>query len=192
MQPLICDPASPGLFSAEGFVGLLFLGALGIVVAGAMVATMSRHLIRAIAGLALCFFGVAVLYFYLGGPFVAMMQILIYVGAVSIIIAFGIMLANPEDRAAGLMMQGNVLVGPLGFAMAMILFAALSVMGVRTQWQQFARIGDGSMKDMGAILLTSHGMVFELISFVLLIAILGAIVLARRGRYAAVKIEQES
>ena len=195
MQPVICDPISPCLFSAEGFVGLLFLGAVAISISGAVVATMSKQLIRAIAGLALCFFGVAVIYYFLNGPFISMMQLLIYVGAVSIIIAFGIMLANPDDNAASHLKSSNLLVGLPGIVLGVFIFSALSLMAVRTEWTKFASTGDASIESIGKILLTSHGMVFELISFVLLIAILGAIVLARKGRYAAAEsagTEQEN
>jgi NADH:ubiquinone oxidoreductase subunit 6 (subunit J) len=56
------------------------------------------------------------------------------------------------------------------------------VLAVNTQWQVFPRTGSADIKAMGVTLLTSHTLVFELISIVLLMAILGALVLARRGR----------
>ena len=78
--------------------------------------------------------------------------------------------------------QGAGLAGPLGIAVGSLIFAALSVLGTKTQWHVFPRQGTGDMESMGKILLTSHSMVFELISLVLLIAIIGALVLARKGR----------
>jgi len=110
-----------------------------------------------------------------------MMQMLIYVGAVSILIAFGIMMATPEEEDTA-SKKGSAIVGPLGIAVGALMFAALSVLGVKTDWQVFPRTGTGDIESMGKILLTSHSMVFELISIVLLIAIIGALVLARRGR----------
>jgi len=184
MQLSICQTAAnPSLFSAEGVVGLIFLFIIGLTIIGAVIATTSKRLVRCVAGLAVSFTGVAAIYYFLLSPFVAMMQMLIYVGAVSILIAFAIMLAEPEEKdKAG--QKGSKLAGPLGFCIGAMVFAGLSVMGLSTKWQQFPRVtaSTGSMGDIGKTLLTTHSMVFELISIVLLIAILGALVIARKGR----------
>ena len=61
MQTLFCQPAaSPSLFSAEGFVGLIFLITIGMIICGAVMATTSKRLVRCVAGLAVAFTGVAV------------------------------------------------------------------------------------------------------------------------------------
>jgi NADH-quinone oxidoreductase subunit J len=182
MQATICQTvANPSLFSAESFVGLIFLVTIGLIVAGAWIATVSSRLVRCITGLAVCFTGVAGAYYFLLSPFLAMMQMLIYVGAVSILIAFGIMMATPEEGDTR-SLKGSALVGPLGIAVGSLVFAALTVLGLKTEWHVFPKQGSGDMEAVGKILLTSHSMVFELVSLVLLIAIIGALVLARRGR----------
>jgi len=171
----------PSLFSAEGFVGLIFLLTIGVIIFGAVVATTSKRLVRCVAGLALSFTGVAGVYYFLLSPFVAMMQMLIYVGAVSILIAFAVMMADPEDHT-GTSSKANVLASPLGASVGAIFFAALAILGLKTAWQSFPKQGSGDIEQIGVILLTSHSMVFEAISIVLLIAIIGALVLARKGR----------
>jgi NADH:ubiquinone oxidoreductase subunit 6 (subunit J) len=168
------------IFSAEGFVGLIFLITVGIVIFGAVVATMSRRLVRSVAGLAICFTGVAGIYYFLLSPFVAMMQMLIYVGAVSILIAFAIMMADPEDHSGD--STAVTFAGPLGFSVGALIFAAFTVIGLKTQWQEFPKQGSGDIEQLGIALLTTHTLVFEVISIVLLIAIIGALVLARKGR----------
>lgn len=182
MGTTICQAASnPSLFSAENFVGLIFLATIALILAGALIATSSKRLVRAISGLALCFTGVAGAYYFLLSPFLAMMQMLIYVGAVSILIAFAIMMATPEGEDT----PGKQLTrfsGPMGLSLGAVIFAALTLLGLKTQWQTFPREGAGDIKHIGMLLLTSHSLVFELISLVLLMAIIGAIVLARRGR----------
>lgn len=182
MQSLSSQLANgPSLFSAEGFVGLIFLITIAVIIIGAFMATTSRRLVRCVAGLAVSFTGVAGIYYFLMSPFVAMMQMLIYVGAVSILIAFAVMLAAPEDHT-GSGSKANVLASPLGAGVAAMIFAALSILGIKTQWQSFPRQGSGDIEQIGYVLLTSHSMVFEAISLVLLIAIIGALVLARKGR----------
>jgi len=167
--------------SAEGFVGLLFLFTIGVIIIGAVVATTSRRLVRCVAGLALSFTGVAGIYYFLLSPFVAMMQMLIYVGAVSILIAFAVMMADPEDHT-GTGSKANVLASPLGASVGAVLFAALAILGVKTEWQSFPRQQSGDIEQIGIALLTSNSLVFEAISIVLLVAIIGALVLARKGR----------
>jgi NADH-quinone oxidoreductase subunit J len=184
MQQAICQTAAnPSLFSAESFVGLVFLVTIGLIISGAVMATVSKRLVRCITGLAVCFTGVAGAYYFLLSPFVAMMQMLIYVGAVSILIAFGIMMATPESEDTT-SSKGAGIAGPLGIAVGSLIFSAFTLLAVKTDWQVFPRAAKatGDMEAMGKNLLTSHSLVFELVSIVLLIAIIGALVLARRGR----------
>ena len=171
----------PSLFSAEGFVGLIFLVTIAIIIIGAVIATTSKRLVRCVAGLAVSFTGVAGVYYFLTSPFIAMMQMLIYVGAVSILIAFAVMMADPEDHT-GTSSKANILASPLGASVGAIIFAALSILGVTTEWQKFPNEGGSDIEQIGMALLTSHSMVFEAISLVLLMAIIGALVLARKGR----------
>ncbi|MBW2466134.1 MAG: NADH-quinone oxidoreductase subunit J [Deltaproteobacteria bacterium] len=169
------------LFSAEGFSSLIFIFIVIVTVLGAVIATHSVRLIRAVTGLAICCTGLAGLYYYLNSPFVALMEMLIYVGAVCVTIVFAIMLADPKpDVEVG---KGSVFTGPLSFALGIILFWGLSTLAGKTPWVfPSARVNDGSLEAVGKALLTNFSMVFELISVVLLIAIIGSLVLARQGR----------
>jgi NADH:ubiquinone oxidoreductase subunit 6 (subunit J) len=181
MQTFICQPAaSHSLFTAEGFVGLIFLVTVGVTIFGAVIATTSKRLIRYVAGLAVAFTGVAGIYYFLLSPFVAMMQMLIYVGAVSILIAFSIMMAGPESHTGRY--RPGILATPLGVSVGAVFFAALSILALSTDWQVYPEENPGSIAEIGKAFLTTHTMVFETISIVLLIAIIGALVLARKGR----------
>jgi NADH:ubiquinone oxidoreductase subunit 6 (subunit J) len=178
MNPSIAT--SPSLFSVDGLVGVVFLIMVAITIIGGLIACNSERLVRSVAGLIVCFVGVAGLYYFLNSPFVAMMQILIYVGAVAVTISFAIMLAAPEEQKR--VGPSGPLIGPLGFATAASLAGGFSILAIRTDWKVMEKINDGSIKTIGIHLLTEYSMVFELISIVLLIAILGALVIARGGR----------
>ncbi|MEE4164381.1 MAG: NADH-quinone oxidoreductase subunit J [Desulfocapsaceae bacterium] len=171
---------SPGILTPDGLVGLIFLIMVAVTLAGAYIAATSERLVRAVAGLVVCFTGVGGMYYFLNSPFIAMMQILIYVGAVCITISFAIMLAAPEQKKKTA--PPNLLSGPLGFMVATLVFAGMAALALRTEWQQFAKTSMGTVREIGIQLLTSYSMVFELISIILLIAIIGAIVIARGGR----------
>jgi NADH:ubiquinone oxidoreductase subunit 6 (subunit J) len=58
----------------------------------------------------------------------------------------------------------------------------MATLALRTEWQQFPKTSMGTVREIGIQLLTGYSMVFELISIILLIAIIGAIVIARGGR----------
>jgi len=171
---------SPSLLTVDGLVGVVFLIMVLITVVGGLIACNSERLVRSIAGLVVCFIGVAGLYFFLNSPFVAMMQILIYVGAVAVTISFAIMLAAPEEKKK--IGPSSILAGPLGFITAALITGGFVVLALKTEWAIHNKLNDGSMKSIGLQLLTDYSMVFELVSIVLLIAILGALVIAREGR----------
>jgi NADH-quinone oxidoreductase subunit J len=169
------------LFSAEGLSSLVFIVIVVTTVLGAVIATHSERLIRAVTGLAICFIGLAGLYYYLNSPFVALMEMLIYVGAVCVTIVFAVMLADPKPEVE--VGKGSIFAGPLSFALGIMLFWGLSSLAGKTPWiMTSSRINDGSLEEVGKALLTNYSMVFELVSIVLLVAIIGALVLARQGR----------
>lgn len=171
---------APGLFTADGLTGLIFLFMMAVTLIGGIIASCAERLVRAIAGLIVCFIGVASLYYFLNSPFVAMMQILIYVGAICITIAFAVMLAAPEEnRKKG---PAGLLSGPLGFISAGLVTFGLIAMAMRTTFSSHPKINRGSLEEIGIEFLTNYSLVFELISLVLLIAIIGALVIARAGR----------
>ncbi len=180
MTPSIWFKLSP-LFTAEGLSGLIFLFLIGLTVFGGLIATNAARLIRSVAGLAMCFIGVAGIYYYLNSPFVAVMEMLIYVGAVCVTIVFAVMLADPESLPQ--FGKQNALVGAASFGIGLLLFLGLIGVAGKTKWMEAApKVNDGSINEVGKSLLTTYSMVFEVISVVLLVAIIGSLVLARTGR----------
>ncbi len=180
MNPSMAITEAPGLFTANGLTGLIFLVMMAVTLIGGLIACTAERLVRSVAGLIVCFIGVAALYYFLNSPFVALMQILIYVGAVCITIAFAIMLAAPEENKKN--GPAGPLSGPLAFITAGIVTIGLIVMAMRAKFTSLPKVNGGSVKEIGIQFLTSYSMVFELISIVLLIAIIGALVIARAGR----------
>ncbi|MBN2645609.1 MAG: NADH-quinone oxidoreductase subunit J [Desulfuromonadaceae bacterium] len=164
----------------------LFYAFMILTFMGGYMAVRSRMLMHAVLGLAVSLLGVAGLYFHLGSPFLATMQILIYVGAVCIMIVLGVMLGNTPDQLAAKNFKGRNLVLALGACTAafMTLFVTLS----QTRFAPAAeRVGDMSIRFIGENLLFQYCLAFELISVILLTAIIGAIILARDGREETAK-----
>ena len=170
-------PASDFILSA---VFALCLVTLGV---GALIAVLSTRLIRSVCGLAICCFGLAGLYYFLHSPFLALMEILIYVGAVCVTIVFAIMLAEPEEPARDQKLPPFLVWGAFGLLIAVVIFGGLSWLGIHSKWVSPTELAnDGSLPTIGRALLTTYSLAFELISLALLVAILGALAIARTGR----------
>ncbi len=164
-------------------VGAIFLLAVATTVIGALIAALSARIIRSVCGLAICCIGLAGLYYFLHSPFLAMMEILIYVGAVCVTIVFAIMLAEPDEPAPEEKRSGTLLWGGLALAVSAAIFWGLWRLGIQQDWTTpVTRVNDGSVKALGISLLSTYSLAFELISLALLVAILGALAIARTGR----------
>lgn len=159
----------------------VFCGFLLVTVIGALLATCSKRMVRSVFGLVVCFIGIAGIYYFLGSPFMSLMQLMIYVGAVAITIAFAIMLAEPDE--AKMKAKTPALAGPFAVVLGGAVTWALAAAAMGAKWMTPAPVvKEGTVTQMGEALLTNYSMVFELVSLVLLIAILGSLVVARSGR----------
>ena len=110
------------------------------------------------------------------------MQILIYVGAVCVVIMFAMMLAEPHEQRSHLAMK--LIVATAGLLIAGLFSARFHRLDRPDRWLPSCRTGQTAARCriLGRALLTRYGFAFELISVVLLLAILGALVVARSGR----------
>ncbi|MGQ9687684.1 MAG: NADH-quinone oxidoreductase subunit J family protein [Desulfobaccales bacterium] len=171
---------SVSLFSAQGVATGAFLLVGGMTILGALIAVGARNIFHNVLGLALSLIGVAGLFLYLNSPFVALMEILIYVGAICIAICFAVMLSEPMYRRSPPRSFLKSLGALLG---AGAVLAFLVLLTRKTQWLPAAeRSKDWSITTIGHYLLTNYVLIFEVISLLLLVAMLGAIVTARNGR----------
>lgn len=153
---------------------------VGFTAAGTMIAVFPRNILYNVLGLTLALSGIAGLYMFLGSFFIAMMQLLIYVGAICIAIVFAIMLSRPLHLEVPKRAVPKV---ALAFTAGAVFFVALLSLVMKTNWVPAAvRSSDWSIETIGHMLLTRYELVFEVISLVLLVAIIGAIVTAGFSR----------
>jgi NADH-quinone oxidoreductase subunit J len=160
----------------ETFAQAAFWILVGLTFTGAAIAVFPRNILYNVLGLALALAGVGGFYLFLGSFFIALMQLLIYVGAITIAIVFAIMLSRPLHLEVPKRAVPKVAMAAI--ASLTFLVAILAVV-LRTQWVPAAeRSTDWSLETIGHLLLTRYDLVFEVISLVLLVAIIGAIVTA--------------
>uniref|UniRef100_A0AAT9UTE2 NAD(P)H-quinone oxidoreductase subunit 6, chloroplastic n=1 Tax=Pallavicinia longispina TaxID=280536 RepID=A0AAT9UTE2_9MARC len=164
----------------------LILGSLGVVLLGNTV--YSAFL------LGFVFVGISLLYLLLGADFVAAAQILIYVGAVNVLIVFAVTLINKKQS------QNVFLYWTIGDGIALVtctgIFISLNNAISNTSWSEirlFAQsnsnresiiLAADNTRRIGLELLTDFLIPFELMSIILLVALIGAIALARKDRIA--------
>ncbi|MCX8155792.1 MAG: NADH-quinone oxidoreductase subunit J [Verrucomicrobiae bacterium] len=169
--------------AAELSIAALFWFFVVLAAGGALIAVLTTRVIRSVCGLAICCLGLAGLYYYLHSPFLALMEVLIYIGAVCVTIVFAIMLAEPDEPPPAPRTRATWVWAMLMLVPAFGVFLLLSHLSLAGPWPALGETrADDSLKAVGLALLTKYCLAFELISLVLLAAILGALVVAREGR----------
>jgi NADH-quinone oxidoreductase subunit J len=156
---------------------------VALTVAGAAIAIFPKNILYNVLGLALALTGIAGFYLFLGSLFVALMQLLIYVGAICIAIVFAIMLSRPLHIEIPPRPAGKVWLGILA---SVIFFVGGVSVALKTKWTSAAvpvyKASQWSVQNIGDALLTRYELVFEVISLVLLVAIIGAVITAGFSR----------
>ena len=159
----------------------IFILIVLMTVAGALMTVLARSIIYAMVGLVITMFGIAGLYIYLNAPFIAMMQILIYVGAISILIAFAIMVAGPLSQKPKEWTTLRRFIAALVVAAASF-FLFIKIV-VQSKWLPGVYSASNlTTKDIGRALFDKLMLPFELISILIVVAIIGAIMLALFSR----------
>lgn len=157
-----------------------------LIIGGGLVAVLARTLIRALMGLVITFMGVAGMYLLMASPFLAFMQLLIYIGAICVLIFFAIMLVKNTASGEEMHMPG----------LGQIAGALLSAAGVLAVFGPLILLHAGKLAkselpvetplgELGEGLLTYYVAPFELISVILLVAMAGGAFLAYDRRFKA-------
>lgn len=146
-----------------------------IVVMGALGVVLVRHVVHAALLLIMSLLGVAGIYILLSVEFLALVQILIYGGAVTVLVLFALMLTRTKDLKAKL--DGDQ--KPLAAVAAVTLLGAFLAMISQTAWpRDINEITVVPFGDIGDALFNRWAVPFEVASGVLLVALVGAVVIA--------------
>jgi len=158
---------------------ILFFVFGGLAVLGALNLILQRHPIHSALSLILVMASLAVLYLMLGAEFIAAIQVIVYAGAIMVLFVFVIMLLNAgEEERSNLSRTAQYLGLPLG----VLLLVELAYLLYRSSPQSLVEpdrlVGRTGL--VGELLFKDYVLPFELTSILILIAILGAIVLAKK------------
>ena len=156
---------------------VFFFALAGFTVAAALLVVLARNIVHSAVALIFSFCGVAGIYVLLDAEFLAAVQVLIYVGGITILLLFAIMLTTRIATRADVFNEqvGFSALICLGIT-AILVYASLT--GIQVSGQ--APTTPETAPALGRLLLTTHVLPFELASILLLAAMVGAIILARR------------
>lgn len=156
---------------------IIFIGIALLTLGAAVGVVIARSVFVSALFLILSFVGVTGIYVLLEAPFLAGVQLLIYVGAVAVLIIFAVMLTRDvmSEEAPFLNRQWGI-----GGFIAASLFLLLLLTGLRTNWRvSSAAPPEDTISALGEALMSTYVLPFEVASVVLLVALVGAIVIAR-------------
>jgi NADH-quinone oxidoreductase subunit J len=160
------------------FENLIFLILAVLVIGGAVFMISFTRVVHMVISLAFTFLGLAGLYVILQAEFVAFVQILIYAGAVTILMIFGIMMTKHDEEEVEPkrpVFNYLLLIGIVGL-FGILFFAIQQTVFPNTNFNA----ADNNTQNIGELLYTLHVIPFELVSLLLTVAFIGAIILAKR------------
>ena len=147
-----------------------------LLVSGLLVVTM-RDIIRCGLAMIVCFGALAGIYVILGAPLVAGAQVLVYIGAISVLVLFAIMLTENKAAPARLVFHRQAV--PAAIA-SVVLAILIAVTVTATDWGAVAARVRSATEDVARALFDTYVLPFEIVSVLLLAAVIGGIFLAKR------------
>jgi NADH:ubiquinone oxidoreductase subunit 6 (subunit J) len=168
--------------STVPFIGLSWDDVLFLIFAAALIGTAllvvtMRDIIRCGLAMMACFGALAGFYVLLGAPLVAAAEVLIYIGAISVLILFAIMLTQSKAAPARLVFQTQAI--PAAFA-AVILAIIVAITVTATDWGAVTARLRTATDVLARLLFSDFVLPFEIVSVLLLAAVIGGVFLAKR------------
>ncbi len=155
---------------------LLWILAAVMLGSGLLVVTM-RDIIRCGLAMIVCFLALAGIYSLMGVPLLGAAQVIVYIGAISVLILFAIMLTQTKDAPSRLVFQTQA--GPAAIA-AVVLAILIALAVTATDWREVAERVELTTNEMSRVLFRDFVFPFEIVSVLLLAAVIGGVFLAKR------------
>ncbi len=162
------------------FYDIIFYIFAAITILSALFVVTTKNIIYSAFYLLFTFFGVAGIYVLLGADFIAIAQIMVYVGGILILLLFGVMLTN---KVTGVEIKsGTVQIMPAVIGTGIFMGAVVAAMFFTNWRSEPASLPAGTANELGHLLLNDYVLIFELLGILLLIALIGAASIARREK----------
>jgi NADH-quinone oxidoreductase subunit J len=156
---------------------LLFVGLAGILLVSALLVVTLRDIIRSGLSLTVSFAALAGIYVMLGNPLIAATQVLVYIGAISVLILFAIMLTQTKNAPTRLVFQTQAWIAAVA---ALVIAVVITATVLATTWPAAGGRVWTATADVAHLLFHDYVLPFEVVSVLLTAAVVGGIYLARR------------
>jgi NADH-quinone oxidoreductase subunit J len=187
LVPILLAVTLLGIVTGIAVIMLLFLGQdwgdalfwlfAAVMIGSAFLVVTMRDIIRCGLAMIVCFGSLAGIYAIIGAPLLAAAQVIVYIGAISVLILFAIMLTQTKDAPSRLVFQTQAVPA----AIASIVIAVVLALAVgATDWGEAAKRVRLTAEAMSSVLFNSFVLPFEIVSVLLLAAVIGGVYLAKR------------
>ena len=185
--PILLAVTVLGIVTGIAVIMLLFLGQdwgdalcglfAAVMIGSAFLVVTMRDIIRCGLAMIVCFGSLAGIYAIIGAPLLAAAQVIVYIGAISVLILFAIMLTQTKDAPSRLVFQTQAVPA----AIASIVIAVVLALAIgATDWGDAAKRVRLTAEAMSSVLFNSFVLPFEIVSVLLLAAVIGGVYLAKR------------
>jgi len=169
---------------------LLFYAIAMLIVAATAMAVTRRNMVHVVLYLVLSFFGTAMLFYLLGAPFLAALEIIIYAGAIMVLFLFLIMMIRLK-KLPGMFFPVGQLLPAILISAGFLVVSSVMVGRNPAGWAPMAA-AQASPVAFGVYLFQTHWLAVEIASMLLLVALVGAYVLGRRVRGPSADTRKEA
>ena len=185
--PILLAVTLLGIVTGIAVIMLLFLGQdwsdalfwlfAAVMIGSALLVVTMRDIIRCGLAMIVCFGSLAGIYAIIGAPLLAAAQVIVYIGAISVLILFAIMLTQTKDAPSRLVFQTQAVPA----AIASIVIAVVLALAIgATDWGEAAKRVRLTAEAMSSVLFNSFVLPFEIVRVLLLAAVIGGVYLAKR------------
>jgi NADH-quinone oxidoreductase subunit J len=165
------------LFLGQDWEDALFWILSAVMIGSGFLVVVMRDIIRCGLAMIVCFGALAGIYVLMGAPLIGAAQVIVYIGAISVLILFAIMLTQTKDAPSRLVFQTQA--GPA--AVASIVVAVVIALAVAaSDWGASAVRAAAGAREVAATLFRDFVLPFEIVGVLLLVAVVGGVFLAKR------------
>jgi len=189
LVPILFGLALLGAVTGIAVVMLLFLGQdwsdalfwlfAAVMIGSAFLVVTMRDIIRCGLAMIVCFGSLAGIYAIIGAPLLAAAQVIVYIGAISVLILFAIMLTQTKDAPSRLVFQTQAVPAAIA-SVIIVIVVALSI--AATDWGEAEDRVRLATDAMSTALFKDFVLPFEVVSVLLLAAVVGGVYLAKREK----------
>jgi NADH-quinone oxidoreductase subunit J len=165
------------LFLGQDWEDALFWILAALMIGAGLLVVLMRDIIRCGLAMIVCFGALAGIYVLMGAPLIGAAQVIVYIGAISVLILFAIMLTQTKDAPSRLVFQTQA--GPAAVA-AVIVAVVIALAVTATDWHALSVRATAGAREVAVLLFNDFVLPFEIVSVLLLAAVIGGVFLAKR------------